>query len=148
MDNIKMTLARTILNRLNETDIKQDFDDALQKLLDKLNEFIEIKNAKSIKEFPNGYYDKYKAVEVKKGKYVKIYSTIKQLGEKGRNAYCFVDKSNGNIYKAASWLEPYIGKNPVKTARGNIYDKTLYANIDFYDLWLDNKTSRPRIVIT
>jgi hypothetical protein len=33
----------------------------------------------------------------------------------GRRVYCFVDKTNGDVLKAASW------KAPAKHARGNIY---------------------------
>jgi hypothetical protein len=32
------------------------------------------------------------------------------------SAHCFIDKTNGNVLKAASW------KAPAKGARGNIYD--------------------------
>lgn len=35
----------------------------------------------------------------------------------GRSVYCFVDRANGNIYKAASWRAPE--RNYV---RGNIHD--------------------------
>lgn len=34
-----------------------------------------------------------------------------------RSAYCFVDKTNGDILKAATW------KAPAKHARGNIFDE-------------------------
>lgn len=33
----------------------------------------------------------------------------------GQRVYCFIDSTNGDILKAASW------KAPAKTARGNIY---------------------------
>ncbi len=33
-----------------------------------------------------------------------------------RSAFCFVDKTNGNVLKPASW------KSPAKHARGNIFD--------------------------
>jgi hypothetical protein len=35
---------------------------------------------------------------------------------KDSSAYCFVDKTNGDVLKAASW------KAPAKHARGNIFD--------------------------
>jgi hypothetical protein len=35
----------------------------------------------------------------------------------GDAVYCFVDKTNGNVLKAAGW------KTPAKHARGNIYDE-------------------------
>jgi len=34
----------------------------------------------------------------------------------GRSVYCFIDTTNGNILKSASW------KAPAKHARGNIFD--------------------------
>jgi hypothetical protein len=34
-----------------------------------------------------------------------------------RSVYCFVDKTNGNILKSASW------KAPAKHARGNIFSE-------------------------
>ena len=34
----------------------------------------------------------------------------------GGSAYCFVDRTNGDVLKAASW------KAPAKHARGNIFD--------------------------
>jgi len=37
-------------------------------------------------------------------------------GELERSAYCFVDKTNGNVLKAASW------NAPAKHARGNIFN--------------------------
>jgi hypothetical protein len=45
-------------------------------------------------------------------RYVRI---VKSHGESGRYVYCFVDKTNGDILKAATW------KAPAKHARGNIY---------------------------
>lgn len=41
-------------------------------------------------------------------KYVKVFNR--------GSVHCFVDKTNGNVLKAASW------KAPAKHARGNIYD--------------------------
>lgn len=37
---------------------------------------------------------------------------------KGTGVFCFVDKKNGDVLKAASW------KIPAKHARGNIFDNT------------------------
>lgn len=36
-----------------------------------------------------------------------------------RSVFCFIEKSTGNILKAAGW------KGPAKTARGSIYYETL-----------------------
>lgn len=50
-------------------------------------------------------------------RYVKIVARNQQYGgPRASRAYCFVDKTNGNVLKAASW------KTPAKHARGNIFD--------------------------
>lgn len=36
---------------------------------------------------------------------------------RGGSVHCFVDRTNGDVLKAASW------KAPAKTARGNVFDK-------------------------
>lgn len=47
-------------------------------------------------------------------KYAKV--VVVQYGEV-RSVYCFVNKENGDVLKAAGW------KAPAKGARGNIYDE-------------------------
>ena len=52
----------------------------------------------------------------KKGrKYIKIFTT--KDGKTPRSAWAFVDTTNGDILKAASWAAP------AKGARGNIFDE-------------------------
>ena len=48
-------------------------------------------------------------------KYVKIVRA--RAGEAGGSVHCFVDMTNGDVLKAASW------KAPAKHARGNIFDE-------------------------
>ena len=45
----------------------------------------------------------------------KFYKVIKS-DSGSRSVHCFVDKQNGDIYKAASWSAP------AKHVRGNIFD--------------------------
>lgn len=52
-------------------------------------------------------------------RYVKLIITSKY---EDKSVYGFVDKTNGDILKAASW------KVPAKHARGNIYDENTYAS--------------------
>jgi hypothetical protein len=52
-------------------------------------------------------------------KYVKV--TVKSWSS--RSVHCFVEKANGNIWRAASWKSP--ARNFV---RGNIYDQASYAD--------------------
>jgi hypothetical protein len=58
------------------------------------------------KEFPNNPID---SIGYKKGRrYIKV--------TRGGSVHCFVDTTNGDVLKAASW------RAPAKHARGNIYD--------------------------
>ena len=57
-------------------------------------------------------------------RYYKI-STCNQKGEQ-RSAYGFVDKTTGDLYKAASW------KAPAKHIRGNINDESGLNACDQY----------------
>lgn len=41
----------------------------------------------------------------------------REAGRPGGSAHCFVDMTNGDVLKAASW------KAPAKHARGNIFDE-------------------------
>lgn len=47
-------------------------------------------------------------------KYIRIVR--RDSGATGGSVHCFIDTTNGNVLKAASW------KAPAKHARGNIYD--------------------------
>ena len=52
-------------------------------------------------------------------KYVRVVRQEKQLASgdiTGRSVYCFIQKDNGDILKAAGW------KAPAKHARGNIFN--------------------------
>ena len=65
------------------------------------------------------YKDKF-AIEFAEGsKYVKIVA-ISAGGS--RSVHSFVEKSNGNIWKAASWASP--ARN---FTRGNVFDANSYA---------------------
>ncbi len=62
-------------------------------------------------------------------KYVRIvsayYRSASADGEPtGRNVYCFVDRTNGNVLKAKGWKAPEL-KNP----RGNIYADNPFAGV-------------------
>lgn len=46
----------------------------------------------------------------------------------GRSAYAFVDKNNGDLYKAASWSAP------ANYVRGNINDESGLAACDRYSV--------------
>jgi len=61
-----------------------------------------------------GFTFPYDVLSVMPGKrYIRIVSNRQPSG--GRSVYCFVDRTNGDVLKAASW------KAPAKHARGNIY---------------------------
>lgn len=44
------------------------------------------------------------------------YIRVIRQGVGSRSVHCFVDKTNGDVLKAASW------KTPAKHARGNVFD--------------------------
>jgi len=46
-------------------------------------------------------------------KYIRIVS---ERGADGRSAFCFIDRSNGDVLKCEGW------KRPARHARGNIHD--------------------------
>jgi hypothetical protein len=71
--------------------------------------------------------DYYKPVTLEAGsKNIRVV----QNGGCGRSVHCFVEKSTGNILKAAGW------KAPAKGARGNIFNPESYAKCDPYGSWL------------
>jgi hypothetical protein len=53
-------------------------------------------------------------------KYVKVVSIS---GGGSRSVHCFVEKENGNIWRAASWKAP--ARNHI---RGNVYDQKSYID--------------------
>jgi hypothetical protein len=64
--------------------------------------------------------DKF-GVEFDEGKkYVKVVSIS---GGGSRSVFCFVEKENGNIWRAASWKAP--ARNFV---RGNVFDQASYID--------------------
>ncbi len=66
---------------------------------------------------------------VKSGrKFDKVITTTKGYGSGGQESvFCFVDKSNGNLLKAADW------STPAKGERGSIYaEKRPLESGDFY----------------
>ena len=61
-------------------------------------------------------------LSVMKGRrYAKIVATRRGDHSTGRSVYCFVDMTNGDILKSASW------KAPAMHARGNVLDASTYA---------------------
>ena len=75
--------------------------------------------AKFLKEI-DGSVDKF-GVEFEYGsKYVKVVTIS---GGGSRSVHCFVEKANGNIWRAASWKAP--ARNFV---RGNVFDQASYIN--------------------
>lgn len=55
-------------------------------------------------------------------RYIRIWSN----DGNGRNAYAFIDKTNGDILKPATW------KAPAKHARGNIYAADAMSQMSSY----------------
>ena len=59
---------------------------------------------------------------VEGGRYMKLV----KVGPHSRSAFLFVDKTNGDILKTATWSAP------AKTARGNIFDRASWKNVSPY----------------
>ena len=99
-----------------------DYSTALQKMIDRIDEQY------------GEYYEKnlsnltYGGISVNKGRrFDKLVID--------NSVYCFVEKSTGDVYKSATWKQPYTqGKNPV---RGSIYDTSTYWDKELkYGSWL------------
>jgi len=73
------------------------------------------------REITNYYRNKFAILQIPNvkflvgSKYIKLVTTSR--GDRGSSVYCFVNKSTGDIYKAASYAAP------AKHARGNIFDE-------------------------
>ena len=85
-----------------------------------LKDLIVADYAKFLKELDYSEKDKF-GVEFETGKkYVKIVTIS---GGGSRSVYCFVEKENGNIWRAASWKAP--ARNFI---RGNVFDQKSYID--------------------
>mgnify|MGYP003344930545 FL=1 len=97
----------------------KEYNMSLATALINLKSVIMADYAKFLKEI-DGSVDKF-GVEFEYGsKYVKIVTIS---GGGSRSVHCFVEKENGNIWRAASWKAP--ARNFV---RGNVFDQASYIN--------------------
>jgi hypothetical protein len=110
--------AATALRALNERSMT--IDAALER-------FVDAVNAKLV-----GYYEDHYPRLLETGansvlsidpngkRYTRIVSRSANAlpGELGGSVYCFVDRQNGNLLKAAGWKAP----EPKKHPRGNVYN--------------------------
>lgn len=97
----------------------REYNMSLATALINLKSVIMADYAKFLKEI-DGSVDKF-GVEFEYGsKYVKIVTIS---GGGSRSVHCFVEKENGNIWRAASWKAP--ARNFV---RGNVFDQASYIN--------------------
>lgn len=79
-----------------------NFDTQLETFMNGLTDMLN-KHQNSVGTFKN--------IQLHKGrKYIKV--------EVGGSAFCFIDKTNGDVLKPASWSAP------AKHARGNIFDNS------------------------
>lgn len=86
-----------------------------QDFITSLNNFVNVAQSTINEHFKNFGYSNPPVLEIDGGnKYVKIVEV--RHGSVGKSVYGFVEKSTGNILKAASW------RAPAKHSRGNIYD--------------------------
>ena len=66
------------------------------------------------KSYANVQFNTTLSIDPKGRKYIRIVRTD---SAGGRSVHCFVNKTNGDVLKAAGW------KAPAKHARGNIHDE-------------------------
>lgn len=57
---------------------------------------------------------------------VNVGRKFDKLVAKGNGVHCFIERSTGDIYKAASWSAP------AKHARGNIYSEDMLEGVNVY----------------
>jgi hypothetical protein len=97
---------------------RENFEKRLQKFVDVAQRII---NDHYMETWPTKAKEDYDVLEIQEGKrYAKIVR--KDPRHSGGSVHCFVDKTNGDILKAASW------KAPAKQARGNIFDEDFGAS--------------------
>jgi hypothetical protein len=103
------------------------FDHALKSFLNALWSAFEVQNAQMVewsKSSGKPYYE-YPTVDAG-NKYLRIVRT----SAGSRSVCCFVEKSTGDILKAAGW------KAPAKGARASIFKPESYAKCDAHGSWL------------
>ena len=108
--------TKTIVNN------KDSYSTALQKMIDRIDEQYGEYYKKNLSNLT------YRGISVNKGRrFDKLVLD--------NSVYCFVEKSTGDVYKSATWKQPYTqGKNPV---RGSIYDTSTYWDKELkYGSWL------------
>ena len=99
-----------------------DYSTALSKMIDRIDEQYGEYYKKNLSNLT------YRGISVNKGRrFDKLVLD--------NSVYCFVEKSTGDVYKSATWKQPYTqGKNPV---RGSIYDTSTYWDKELkYGSWL------------
>ena len=99
-----------------------DYSTALSKMIDRIDEQYGEYYKKNLSNLT------YRGISVNKGRrFDKLVLD--------NSVYCFVEKSTGDVYKSATWKQPYTqGKNCV---RGSIYDTSTYWDKELkYGSWL------------
>lgn len=88
----------------------QNFETAIKAFLDGAQTIVD-------KHYADSTYHPKLEIDPKGIKFVRIvrYDYPQQVGFQGSSVHCFIDKTNGDVLKAAGW------KAPAKHARGNIY---------------------------
>ena len=103
-------------------DNKDDYSTALQKMIDRIDEQYGEYYKKTLSNLTYG------GISVNKGRrFDKLVID--------NSVYCFVEKSTGDVYKSATWKQPYTKGN--NCVRGSIYDTSTYWDKDLrYGGWL------------
>ena len=76
----------------------------------------------SDKEYRDHYPTLYEAGKISRYSFTtgpKYYKVIDNMSNVQQSVFCFIDRSNGDIYKADSW------SRPAKHVRGNIFNENV-----------------------
>ena len=90
---------------------KDDYSTALSKMIHRIDEQYGEYYKKTL---PNSTYS---PITINKGR---RFDKLVQ----DNSVYCFVEKTTGNVYKSATWRQPYTKGN--NCVRGSIYDTSTY----------------------
>ena len=110
------------LSAQTKYDNKDDYSTALSKMIHRIDEQYGEYYKKTLTNLT------YSPITINKGRrFDKLVSD--------NSVYCFVEKSTGDVYKSATWKQPYTKGN--NCVRGSIYDTSTYWDKQLkYGSWL------------
>ena len=113
---------KPIVSTKTKVDNKDSFDGAMTKFINRVDEVYGEYYKKTLSNLT------YKGITINPGRrFDKLVID--------NSVYCFVEKSTGDVYKSATWKQPYTKGN--NCVRGSIYDTSTYWDKELrYGGWL------------